>query len=1124
MAQDRIQGNKTPNWTNRDRVAGQRLDAATYIGIVKNNVDPTRSGRLQVWIPEFGGVQDAVSQTDPVFWRTVNYASPYFGSTFQPEANKINEFEKTNQTYGMWMVPPDVGNQVLCTFVNGDPNRGYWFACVNPTLSHYMVPGMAAGNKLANASPAIKDSIVKDSQPPQSLPVAEFNENQPNAINSSFYENPKPIHDFQANVLFKQGLDRDSTRGAISSSSQRESPSHVFGISTPGRAFGNDPADDPTYQEKLAAGKVSQTDYAVKTRKGGHQFVMDDGDMMGQDQLVRLRSAAGHQILMHDTKKVMYIANSEGSVWIELAESGHMHIYTAGGFNLRSEGDLNFHGRNIRMQAESDFNVSAGGGFNVSGGSLSLTGISSALLYGGKVNIGSGASMTLGASQITVGSTGAIEINGSTIDLNKGEGGNSIGAQVLQANAHDDTTYDTKTRLWSSVSRAASSIVGIMPAHEPWARNASTLGPAPEKQVSSSECPPKSASASNIAGLNVTGSGMEELAQNLLIASGVTDPIKLAAIMAQCKQECAWKYVEEIADGSAYEGRDDLHGLKAPRGPQQPGDGKKYKGRGMLGLTGRYNYTKAAEFFGVDLVNSPQLIAEDLQLSAKTILYYFQVLVNGKVVTKSNGQRVQPFSWNSYVWDDVEAMTRIVNGGLNGYAERQRYFEEYKQKYRNGVPGLTQVPPNNGAVTVQSGSGAPVTNGSGQPVNTGTGNTTDKTSTEKTDVGITKSSGKSMVGETCPIEFLGKTEAYKPPGGIGSGKPTLTQNHAKAMHAELGYMESKWEYDLETEQEVGESATIGVRVGKYQIDAPYLADSARGYVKTDAVTQYGSLTMYNDSSYTGKEKVNSLTTFKEYKNVQDQIQFEEFNANYNALKANGGIKESDDVCIAAGMLFVAHQMRSADKAKEWRDKGELTDVRGVPGEVYFNHGRYAIDVLAAGAATTGGTTTSGAGGENTSGVNPDDVFTFTASGSGSRAAFDSLNGDFKTAVCKMGAAYKQKTGSKIAVSSTFRSQEEQTVLYEAWRAAGGNLQTKPVVDTPRGRIFTPAKTVGSHAGLAMDSGQMQVVVNTLGAAAISELGLKWGGTFSTPDVVHIQLAASPKPAAETVVRPPLNLP
>jgi LAS superfamily LD-carboxypeptidase LdcB len=124
----------------------------------------------------------------------------------------------------------------------------------------------------------------------------------------------------------------------------------------------------------------------------------------------------------------------------------------------------------------------------------------------------------------------------------------------------------------------------------------------------------------------------------------------------------------------------------------------------------------------------------------------------------------------------------------------------------------------------------------------------------------------------------------------------------------------------------------------------------------------------------------------------------------------------------------------------------------------------------------------------------------------------------------MGAAYKQRTGSKIAVSSTFRSQEEQTVLYEAWRAAGGNLQTKPVVDTPRGRIFTPAKTVGSHAGLAMDSGQMQVVVNTLGAAAISELGLKWGGTFSTPDVVHIQLAASPRPAAETVVRPPLNLP
>jgi hypothetical protein len=136
------------------------------------------------------------------------------------------------------------------------------------------------------------------------------------------------------------------------------------------------------------------------------------------------------------------------------------------------------------------------------------------------------------------------------------------------------------------------------------------------------------------------------------------------------------------------------------------------------------------------------------------------------------------------------------------------------------------------------------------------------------------------------------------------------------------------------------------------------------------------------------------------------------------------------------------------------------------------------------------------------------VFTFTSSGSGTRASFDSLNGQFKTQICKMGQLYKEKTGSKIGITSAVRSQAEQTVLYDAWVAAGGRIPDRPVVDTPRGRIFTPAKNVGSHGGVAIDSGQMELVVSTLGASVIAELGLKWGGTFSTPDKVHIQLAGS----------------
>jgi hypothetical protein len=182
--------------------------------------------------------------------------------------------------------------------------------------------------------------------------VVEFNENLPeNQNNPNFYNINKPIHEIQYAVLKNQGLEKDTVRGTISSSSQRETPSHVFGISTPGRPT-NDPADDPTYLERLTAGTIPEEYYRVKSRKGGHTFVMDDGSVLGADQLVRLRTAGGHQILFHDTEDVVYISHAKGSSWLELSANGSINIFSKEGFNLRSEGNVNIHSdQNINMNA-----------------------------------------------------------------------------------------------------------------------------------------------------------------------------------------------------------------------------------------------------------------------------------------------------------------------------------------------------------------------------------------------------------------------------------------------------------------------------------------------------------------------------------------------------------------------------------------------------------------------------------------------------------------------------------------------------------------------------------------------------------------------------------------------------
>ncbi len=74
-------------------------------------------------------------------------------------------------------------------------------------------------------------------------------------------------------------------------------------------------------------------------------------------------------------------------------------------------------------------------------------------------------------------------------------------------------------------------------------------------------------------------------------------------------------YVQEIASGKAYEGRKDL-------GNTQPGDGIRYKGRGLIQLTGRANYEKYGQLMGLDLINNPELL-EEPEFAALSAAYFW---------------------------------------------------------------------------------------------------------------------------------------------------------------------------------------------------------------------------------------------------------------------------------------------------------------------------------------------------------------------------------------------------------------------------------------------------------------------------------------------------------------------
>ena len=78
---------------------------------------------------------------------------------------------------------------------------------------------------------------------------------------------------------------------------------------------------------------------------------------------------------------------------------------------------------------------------------------------------------------------------------------------------------------------------------------------------------------------------------------------EIAAFIAQIGHESGQlRYVEEIASGAAYEGRKDL-------GNTQKGDGKRFKGRGLIQITGRYNYQELSKDLGEDFIKNPELLS-----------------------------------------------------------------------------------------------------------------------------------------------------------------------------------------------------------------------------------------------------------------------------------------------------------------------------------------------------------------------------------------------------------------------------------------------------------------------------------------------------------------------------------
>lgn len=449
-----------------------------YEAVVVSAKDIQKNGRLVVRLigtnVKITDLPDEYAKSESHLNITVRWSSPFAGATninntirsglVNPHSDQEPDktYDGAQRSYGMWMIPPDVGNKVLVMFIGGDLAKGVIVGCLYQNLMNHMVPGIARSRTFTSVESELKET-----------PTTEYNKSSDVAGDVDYTKSrssdgltpqdniKRAVHTPHYNGLKEQGLEEDTTRGLTSSSARRESPSKVFGILTP----------------------------------DANQFVMDDGDQ----QLIRLRTKSGAQILLDETNGNVYIINKKGSGYVEIDNDGKIDVWANDSISVRSQKDINF-------RADRDLNIESGRHINIKAHKTNETGQPSDttktltpvdgnlnldiegqvnVKTGGTTKITSGASFNLsttGSNHFTASANTEILSGGnhhetaSAIHMNgpAAAGASNYGGLTVKANAKGELYFTNTLYTRNSEDKRNTERVGTIltrfPSREPFAR------------------------------------------------------------------------------------------------------------------------------------------------------------------------------------------------------------------------------------------------------------------------------------------------------------------------------------------------------------------------------------------------------------------------------------------------------------------------------------------------------------------------------------------------------------------------------------------------------------------------------------------------------------------------------
>jgi len=289
-----------PDFYDRENSQGMRKLNGVFIAKVVDFADERY--QQHIWVDIVGS--EIISKKDTIEERhkfhKVRQMSP-FGGTIQGDLGSNN--------YGATWTPPAPGTEVLVAFT-GAEQEGFLLG-VLPDINR---------NAMQGGYPASPDSLEGDVQSAYDHHV------------SKKHDGTRRKHPVSQGIAI-QGLGLDAYRGHSSSGARRESPSRLSGFNSPG-------------------GHSLVLDDGTESYKKGTNFVPDKNRKDGDNNLIRLRSGRGAQILLNDSAGIVYIINQNGTGWVEIDPDGNIDVFSESNISMHAKESINFY-------AGDEFNVDA---------------------------------------------------------------------------------------------------------------------------------------------------------------------------------------------------------------------------------------------------------------------------------------------------------------------------------------------------------------------------------------------------------------------------------------------------------------------------------------------------------------------------------------------------------------------------------------------------------------------------------------------------------------------------------------------------------------------------------------------------------------------------------------------